>query len=741
MKNPIFPFIFILIFQFSTAQDQNITGFFQENIEQQLQLETAFDKNLNIESIDENLKFLSSKPHHLSSPGSKANAEYILGLYKKWGWDAEIETSHVLFPTPKTRVLEMTSPTSYKAILKEPRISEDPDSGQKGQLPTYNAYSADGDVSGELVFVNYGLPDDYKELDKMGIDVKGKIVIAKYGHSWRGTKPKVAQEHGAIGCIIYSDPMDDGYFEGDVYPKGAFKNEYGVQRGSVMDMVIYPGDPLTPGIGATKDAKRYDRNEAPNLLKIPVLPISYHDATPLLKALEGPVVPNGWQGGLPFAYHIGPGKTKVRLRVEFNWDIVPCYNVIAKIKGSKYPDEWIIRGNHQDAWVNGAADPISGLSAMLEEAKSIGNLLKTGWKPDRTLVYCSWDGEEPGLLGSTEWLETHQKELQQKAVVYINSDNNERGFLYAQGSHALEPLMDGIAKTVIDPQTNVSIFDRKRAASAIFADNTSTKEDKMNETSLKLGAMGSGSDYSAFIQHAGIPALNLGFGGEGNGGEYHSIYDTYHHFTTFKDPGLKYEVTLAQTAGRAVLRLANADVLPFDISHLYKTINGYADELEKLLNDSRKSTQLENELIATNAYQLAQDPAKNLMVPKAKSEVPFLDFSPLQNALANLKRDADSLQIAYQKNISDKKANPSFNQSLYRAEQQLLNKEGLPRRDWYKHTIYAPGFYTGYGVKTMPGIREAIEQRNWQEAQQQININAEVIDRLANYLAAISNDQ
>lgn len=741
MKNPIFPFIFILIFQFSTAQDQNITGFFQENIEQQLQLETAFDKNLNIESIDENLKFLSSKPHHLSSPGSKANAEYILGLYKKWGWDAEIETSHVLFPTPKTRVLEMTSPTSYKAILKEPRISEDPDSGQKGQLPTYNAYSADGDVSGELVFVNYGLPDDYKELDKMGIDVKGKIVIAKYGHSWRGTKPKVAQEHGAIGCIIYSDPMDDGYFEGDVYPKGAFKNEYGVQRGSVMDMVIYPGDPLTPGIGATKDAKRYDRNEAPNLLKIPVLPISYHDATPLLKALEGPVVPNGWQGGLPFAYHIGPGKTKVRLRVEFNWDIVPCYNVVAKIKGSKYPDEWIIRGNHQDAWVNGAADPISGLSAMLEEAKSIGNLLKTGWKPDRTLVYCSWDGEEPGLLGSTEWLETHQKELQQKAVVYINSDNNERGFLYAQGSHALEPLMDGIAKTVLDPQTNVSIFDRKRAASAIFADNTSTKEDKMNETSLKLGAMGSGSDYSAFIQHAGIPALNLGFGGEGNGGEYHSIYDTYHHFTTFKDPGLKYEVTLAQTAGRAVLRLANADVLPFDFSHLYKTINGYADELEKLLNDSRKSTQLENELIAANAYQLAQDPAKNLMVPKAKSEVPFLDFSPLQNALANLKRDADSLQIAYQKNISDKKANPSFNQSLYRAEQQLLNKEGLPRRDWYKHTIYAPGFYTGYGVKTMPGIREAIEQRNWQEAQQQININAEVIDRLANYLAAISNDQ
>ncbi len=741
MKNPLFLLIFVFIFQFSTAQDQKITGFFKESTQQQLQLETAFDKNISVESIDKNLKLLSSKPHHLGSPGSKANAEYILGLYKKWGWEAEIETFHVLFPTPKTRVLEMTSPSSYKAILKEPALPEDPDSGQTGQLPTYNVYSADGDVTGELVFVNYGLPDDYKELDKMGIDVKGKIVIAKYGRSWRGTKPKVAQEYGAIGCIIYSDPMDDGYFEGDVYPKGAFKNEFGVQRGSVMDIVIYPGDPLTPGVGATKDAKRYDRSKAPNLLKIPVLPISYHDATPLLKALEGPVVPNDWQGGLPFAYHIGSGKTKVHLKAEFNWDIVPCYNVIAKIKGSKFSDEWIIRGNHQDAWVNGAADPVSGLSSMLEEAKSIGILLNTGWKPDRTLVYCSWDGEEPGLLGSTEWLETHKKELQQKAVVYINSDNNERGFLYAEGSHALESLMDEIAKTVIDPQTNVSIFERKRAASAIFANNTTSKEKNMNETSLKLGAMGSGSDYSAFIQHAGIPALNLGFGGEGSGGEYHSIYDSYHHFTTFKDPGLKYEVTLAQTAGRAVLRMANADVLPFDFTHLYTTINGYADELEKLLKDSRKSTKIENKLIAANAYKIAEDPTKNLLAPKAKSEVPYLDFSPLQNALATLKKDTDSLQIVYQNKINNNKVGPNFNQSLYRAEQQLLNKDGLPRRDWYKHTIYAPGFYTGYGVKTMPGIREAIEERNWEEAQEQIKIDAKAIKRLADYLASVYKGQ
>jgi N-acetylated-alpha-linked acidic dipeptidase len=654
--------------------------------------------------------------------------------FKKFGWDAQIETFHVLFPTPKTRVLEMTSPTSYKALLKEPALKEDATSGQEGQLPTYNAYSADGDVSGELVFVNYGLPQDYEVLDRMGIDVKGKIVIAKYGHSWRGTKPKVAQEHGAIGCIIYSDPIDDGYFAGDVYPKGPFKNEFGVQRGSVMDMVIYPGDPLTPGVGATEDAKRLDRLKAPNLLKIPVLPISYHDAKPLLEALSGPNVPGYWQGGLPFAYHIGPGKTTVHLKVAFNWNIVPCYDVIAKIKGDKYPDEWVIRGNHQDAWVNGASDPVSGLSAMMEEAKSRGALLQTGWKPARTLVYCAWDGEEPALLGSTEWLEMHEKELQQKAVVYINSDNNERGYLYAEGSHALEPLMDEIAKTVIDPQTDVSLFDRRQAHRLVATANTDVRKKIMNEKEMKLGAMGSGSDYSSFIQHAGIPSLNLGFGGEGSGGEYHSIYDSYHDFITFKDPGFKYEVALAQTAGRAVLRMANADVLPFDFTHLYNTINGYADELTKLLNDSRQSAIIENKLIQAGDYKVGEDPVKKLITPVEKPVAPYLDFSPLQNALVELRKSTDSLKIVFQNKIKNNSVSTAFNQALYQAEQQLLNENGLPRRARYKHIIYAPGFYTGYGVKTMPGIREAIEQREWKEAQEQIVVDAKSILQLADYL-------
>jgi N-acetylated-alpha-linked acidic dipeptidase len=727
---------FLLLFTFAStfSQAQKITGFFDKNVGDQLKTEAAFDKNLSAENLGETLKRLSAQPHSLGSPGSKANAEYILSQFKSWGWDAHIETFQVLFPTPKARLLEMTSPTDYKALLKEPALKEDPTSGQSGQLPTYNAYSADGDVTGELVFVNYGLPDDYRVLDQMGISVKGKIVIAKYGRSWRGTKPKVAQEHGAIGCIIYSDPIDDGYFAGDVYPKGPFKNEYGVQRGSVMDMVIYPGDPLTPGVGATEDAKRLDRHNAPNLLKIPVLPISYHDATPLLEALDGSLAPTSWHGGLPFAYHIGPGKTKVHLKVSFNWDMVPCYDVIAKMQGSKYPDEWVIRGNHQDAWVNGADDPVSGLSALMEEAKSIGELKKNGWQAARTLVYCAWDGEEPALLGSTEWVEEHEKELQQKAVVYVNSDNNERGFFYAEGSHALEPFMDEIAKTVTDPETGVSVFERAKDHQLVSTTNADTRQKILGENNLKLYAMGSGSDYSSFIQHAGIPSLNLGFGGEGSGGEYHSIYDSYYDFTKFKDPGFHYEVALAETAGHAVLRMANADVMPFDFTHLYKTINGYADELTALLKNERKSTEMQNELIRSGDYKVGEDPTKNLLAPSIKPEVPFLNFSPLENALANLRNSADSLKNVWEEKVKTNSIDDNFNRSLYRAEQQLLSKDGLPRRPWYKHTIYAPGFYTGYGVKTMPGIREAIEQRNFDEAQKQIEVDSKTINELADYL-------
>ncbi len=730
--------LLVILFISLKLSAQTITGFSPNNTATQLQTEQKFDAELNAQHIGATIKLLSSKPHNLGSVNSKAEADTILNRYKSYGFDAHIETFTVLFPTPKTRALEMTAPTSYKALLKEPALKEDATSGQEDQLPTYNAWSADGDVTAELIFVNYGLPEDYDKLAELGIDVKGKIVIAKYGRSWRGIKPKVAQEHGAVGCIIYSDPMGDGYYKGDVYPKGAFKNEYGVQRGSVMDMPIYPGDPLTPGVGADSAAQRIaSHNDATNLLKIPVLPISYHDAKPLLESLDGPVVPDGWQGALPFTYHIGAGKTKVHLNLEFNWNMVPCYDVIAMIKGSQFPDEWVMRGNHHDAWVNGADDPISGQSAMLEEAKAIGELLKTGWKPKRTIVYCSWDGEEPALIGSTEFAEEHAKELQQKAIVYINSDGNGRGFLSAGGSHALQPLMDEISKTVIDPQTNISVYERLKASQVTSASNTKAKKDALNKTVLELGALGSGSDYSPFLQHLGLPSLNLGFGGEDDGGEYHSIYDSYDDYRRFKDPTFEYGVALAKVAGHALLRMADADVLPFNFANVYKTANDYATELINLVNDMRDATAVENQLLNQNDYKLASDPTKTYIQPKPKEEVPFIDFSSLQNALAVLKKNADSLNSILKK--SNFSASENMNVELAHAEQQLLLTDGLPRRSWYRHSLYAPGFYTGYGVKTMPGIREAIEKRNWKEAQDEINLTAQAIERLADYLKNINH--
>lgn len=719
------------------AQTKTIAGFTPASAEKQLAAEKQFDANLSADNIGATIKELAAKPHNVGSAGSKAVAESILAKLKSYGFDAHIETFNVLFPTPKTRVLELTGPTTYKALLKEPALKEDATSGQDGQLPTYNAWSADGDVTGQLVFVNYGLPDDYEQLAKMGIDVKGKIVIAKYGRSWRGIKPKVAYEHGAIGCIIYSDPIDDGYTAGDVYPKGAFKNEYGVQRGSVMDMVIYPGDPLTPGVGATENATRLKREEATTILKIPVLPISYHDAQPLLAALDGPVAPDGWEGSLPITYHVGPGKATVHMKLEFDWKLVPCHDVIGMIKGSDYPDEWVIRGNHHDGWVNGAGDPISGQAAMLEEAKSIGVMVKGGWKPKRTLVYCAWDGEEPGLLGSTEWAEQHADELQKKCVVYINSDGNGRGYLGAGGSHALTIMTDEIAKTVIDPQTGVTVFERGKAAGAVRAGSTSAKKEALAKSGLKLEALGSGSDFSPFLQHLGVPAINVGYGGEDPGGEYHSIYDSYDDYRRFKDSGFHYGVALSQTAGRMALRMADADVLPFEFKDLYKTINGYVTELVNLLQQTRDNTEVENQLITSGDYKLAADPKKVFVVPATKEAVPYLDFSPLQNALAALQKSTDSLSVIVGKAVKAGGDNDALNVKLYEAEQQLLLLNGLPRRPWYKHALYAPGFYTGYGVKTLPGIREAIEQRNWKEAQEQINLDAAAISKLAEYLGEI----
>lgn len=729
----------LLLVSLAWSQTKPLAGFSEAGAKQQFAIEEKFDSYLQASNVDSSIRILSSHPHHVGSPGGKADADYIYQRFKSWGYEVQIETFYVLFPTPKERLLEMTGPTPYKAVLAEPALKEDATSGQtKEQLPTYNCWSPDGDVTADLVFVNYGIPEDYERLERMGISVKGRIVLAKYGHSWRGIKPKVAQEHGAIGCIIYSDPKDDGYYEGDVYPKGAFKNEYGVQRGSVMDMPIYPGDPLTPGIGATKDAKRLDRNEVTTILKIPVLPISYHDAAPLLRALEGPVAPESWRGALPITYHVGPGKTKVHLKLSFNWDIKPINDIIAKLPGSQWPDEWVIRGNHHDGWVNGASDPLSGQAAMLEEARAVSELVKTGWKPKRTLIYCAWDGEEPGLLGSTEWVEYHAAELQQKAVVYINSDDIGRGFFGAEGSHALEPFINEVARDVIDPETQISIADRKRSRDLVdAAEAGKLKKELLLKKTFTIGALGSGSDFSPFLQHLGIPSFNLGFGGEDPGGDYHSIYDSYDDYRRFKDPGFQYGVTLAKTAGRTTLRMADATRLPFDFRSFYKTVNGYAGELTTLLDQMRENTSLNNQLLKENDYGYAGDPTVTLLPPPAKEEVPYLNFSSLQNALNQLEKATNRLADTLAKSTLSPDKQDAVNQALYRGEQQLLSDNGLPRRPWYRHAIYAPGFYTGYGVKTLPGIREAIEQRNWKEAQEQIEIAATVLKKFSDYLDAI----
>jgi N-acetylated-alpha-linked acidic dipeptidase len=716
------------------AQQKTITGFTDASATKQLQIEQQFDAALSAPRIGATLKELSAYPHHLGSPGGKAVAEKILQKFKSFGLDAHLQTYQVLFPTPKVRVLEMTGPTKYTAVLKELAVKEDATSGQAGQLPTYNAWSADGDVTGKLVFANYGLPEDYDKLADMGIDVKGKIVITKYGKSWRGIKPKVAYEHGAIGCIIYSDPADDGYAQGDVYPKGAYKNEYGVQRGSVMDMVIYPGDPLTPGVGATKDAKRLNRKDAATILKIPVLPISYHDAKPLLAALDGPVAPADWRGGLPITYHVGPGKATVHLKLEFNWDMVTAYDVVATIKGSEYPDEWVMRGNHHDGWVNGADDPLSGQSALIEEAKGLGDLLKTGWRPKRTIVYCAWDGEEPGLIGSTEYAEDHDKELQQKAVVYINTDDISKGFMSASGSHALETFVDEVGNSVIDPETGVTVNERRKARQLTGTGTAKSKKEMLdNKSPNRLGALGSGSDYSSFLQHLGIPTLDIGYGGEGSGGEYHSIFDSYDDFVRFKDPGFVYCLALSKTVGHTVLRMADAELLPFDFRSLSATIDRYAKELIETTNTMRDNTAMDNQLIASGQYKLAANPAKKLALPTAKAEVPKIDFTALTVALEELKKSSANLAAVWSKASTSATDHKILNEELYHAEQQLLS-DGLPRRPWFKHTIYAPGFYTGYGVKTLPGIREAIEQRNWPEAQQQITVAAKAITQLSQYL-------
>jgi len=715
-----------------------LAGFSRDNSRTERQWEQKFRSAISTDNIGDYAKILSARPHHAGSPYNKQDEEWLVAKFKGWGWDVHVESFQVLFPTPKERVLEMVEPTRFVAKLEEPAIPEDPTSNQQGeQLPSYNAYSIDGEVTAPLVYVNYGIPDDYEELERMGVSVKGAIVIARYGSSWRGIKPKVAFEHGAVGCLIYSDPRDDGYTAGDVYPKGPWRPAEGVQRGSVMDMPLYPGDPLTPGVGATQGAKRLKMDEVKVFTKIPVQPISYADAQPLLAALAGPVVPPRWRGGLAITYHAGPGPAKVHLRLKFNWDMKQINDVIARIPGASEADEWVIRGNHYDAWVNGAQDPISGTSALMEEARALGELSKEGWKPKRTIIYCAWDAEEPGLIGSTEWVETHADELRAHAVTYINTDSHSRGFLNVSGSHSLETFINQVAREVTDPEKNISVWQRRQLKRIAEASSGEERERLRSRTTWPIEALGSGSDYTAFLDFAGVASLNLDYSGETDGGVYHSIYDDYYWFTHFNDVGFVYGRALAQTAGTAAMRLADADVLPFNFTDLFSTVREYVNEIQRLEESGRNQVRERNRQISEGLFSATSDPRGPVVAPMPEPVPPHLNFAPLQDALDALNQSAVHYQRVYVQLGQDggaemgRAALAQVNLELLQSERALTDANGLPGRSWFKHQLYAPGFYTGYGVKTVPAVREAIEQKQWSAAEQSINTVAKVLENEA----------
>ena len=689
-------------------------------------LERSFDASIKPDEMRDWLKILAAEPNHVGSSHDKQNAEFILSLFRKFGWVAHIETFNVLYPMPVSETLELLGPKPFRATLQEPNIPGDTTARSKQPaLPAYLAFQGDGDVKAPLVYVNYGMKDDYKTLERLGVDVKGKIVIARYGGGWRGLKPLLAQQHGAVGCLIYSDPSDDGYSVDTVYPNGPARPSRGFQRGSVADMPIYPGDPLTPGVGATPNAKRLDRAKAQTVLKIPALPISYADAQVLLASLKGRVVSEGWRGRLPITYRVGPSEAQVHLAVKSDWSLKPIYNVVATLKGSTYPNQWIVRGNHHDGWVYGGSDPLSGQIALLAEAKALGELVRQGWKPKRTIIYASWDGEEPGLLGSTEWVETHATDLKQKALLYINTDSNARGFLDVGGNHDFEHLVNQVANDVIDPETRVSIAQRHRAKARVAAIEPTSHDPETVERlkaeakiaadpkrDFPIDALGSGSDYSAFLEHLGVPSLNIQFSDEGeSGGVYHSRYDTYEHHSRFVDPGFVYDALLAKASGRLVLRAADSDLPLQQVGNFYDAMSRYFGEIKKLANEKREKTDIQAKLLADGSFQLAADPTKTSGPPTALKPVPKFEFAPLENALDRLKKSAHAYDDALRRNAAtlNPQARARLQGLMQSIDQTLAPDGGLPGRPWFKNLVYAPGRFTGYGAKTLPGVREAIE--------------------------------
>ncbi len=684
-------------------------GFLAGQWEAQRGIEERFRAVPDPARLREYMAFMTAEPHVAGlGHGSRRVAEYALEKFRSFGLDAAIEVTEALMPLPLDRHVEVLGPEPYTLRLAEPGVPEDEDSSDAGRLPTYNAYAADGDVTGQVVYVNYGIPEDYEKLAELGISVEGKIVLARYGRSWRGIKAKLAQENGAIGALIYSDPEEDGYYQGPTYPEGPYRPEWGVQRGSILDMPIHPGDPLTPGFGATEDREKLTRETARTLVRIPVLPISWGDALPILEQLRGTPAPNDdWKGALPITYYLGPGPTEVRLRTAFDWQVRPIYNVIARIEGSTWPDEWIIHGNHHDGWCAGATDPISGAVQLMETARGFGELLQAGIRPKRTVIFALWDAEEWGLLGSTEWAETHRGDLGEKGVAYINSDSTGKGWLGMAGSHTLQRFLNEVARDIEDPERGVSVFEAARARRLETAANPEARRQIEQSDDLRLAALGSGSDYTVFIDHLTMASLNLGFGGGSPGGVYHSNYDSFHWYQQFSDSEFVFGRALSQLIGTALLRLANAAILPFGFTDLTAAMRDYVEEIRE--------------------------------THRAMDSPEAIDFESLDQALAALDEAGQGYEQALRALggtsadavLSESRAS-ELNQLLYTSERRLGYDEGLPNREWFRHQVYAPGFYTGYGVKTIPGVREGIEEEEWEAARFYVRVVSEALGELTN---------
>jgi N-acetylated-alpha-linked acidic dipeptidase len=666
------------------GESDSIRGFFPARAADERALEQKLRAIPDATHAEDNLRHITAEPHIAGTEASRRVAEWLRDQYRSFGFEAEIVSYSAWLPQPREVKLELTAPEPKTLATPEQPIEADKDTSDPRAIVGFNAYSPSAEVSAPVVYVNYGMPEDYRALDSLGIRVEGKIAIARYGHSYRGIKTKLAEEHKALGLILYSDPQDDGYMAGDPFPRGPWRPMSGIQRGSVLYTQIYPGDPLTPGVAATLDAARISPADAANLPRIPTLPINAQDAAPILQNLGGPHVPKGWQGGLPFTYHVGPGDAAVRMKLEMDYQQRPIYDVIAKLPGSD-GDAWVVLGNHHDAWVFGAADPGSGTAVMLETARALGELVRSGWKPRRTIVMCEWDGEEPGLIGSTEWVEANRAELQAKAVAYINTDVGVDGPNFgASASPSLKELIREAAREVQDPRTGRSVYDvwRQRAAHPKDEPSGNARPESKPESpgEVPLGALGAGSDFCPFFDHAGIPSMDMGFGGEY--GVYHSLYDDFYWMQHFGDPTFAYHAALARLIGTIALRLDEADILPYDFA-------AYAAEIAHASNE-----------LASRAFQENADAASVKSISEASAQL---------NASAS--RVSQAIQVLFASSLNATKE-AQINRALAAVEQSLLTPEGLVGRPWYKHTVFAPGSYAGYAAGILPGPNEALDRKD-----------------------------